>query len=109
MMSGSGGGGGGGSFQSEEIACDRLQFETTISSPNPVVIALLQVGSVLDVTVQGGATNTIVLVFQGTAAGGIVSPKALRVRECIAAGTIYKANVIGMRGPVVTVRIVPVP
>lgn len=108
-MSGSGGGGGGG-FPQEDIACDRLQFETTLSSPAPAVVSGLTVGSVMDVLVQGGATETIVLVLNGSVAGGIVSPKARRLRECIGAGTVYKAIVTAIRGPaLITVRIAPVP
>ena len=108
-MTGSGGGGGGG-FPREDIACESLQFETNISSPDPAVVGSLQVGSVLDVELRGGVTETIVLVFKRRDAGGIVSPKARRLRECIRAGTVYKASVTVIRGPgLVTVRIVPIP
>jgi hypothetical protein len=109
IMSGSGGGGGGGEFPRNDIACELLQFETQISSPNPTVTGMLKVGDVLDVILRPGPTETIVLVFAGNDAGGILSPKASRLRECIHAGTIYKATVIAIRSPsIVSVRIAPI-
>lgn len=109
-MSGSsgGGGGGGGTFVVDEIACDRLQFETDIRSPNPAMIAQIQLGDVLDVQLRQGPPNTVVLVFRGQDVGGIVSPKATRLRECLASGTSYNATVIAKRSAnVVSVRIAP--
>lgn len=109
-MSGSSGGGGGGTFEPEVIACERLQFETDVRSPNPAVIAQIQVGDVLDVQLRKGPPDTVVLIFQGQDVGGIVSPKAARLRECLAGGTRYTATVIAKRGAnVVAVRITPVP
>jgi len=108
MSGSSGGGGGGGTFVPEEIACERLQFETDIRSPNPAVIAKIQPGDVLDVELRQGPPVTVVLVFQGQDVGGIVSPKAPRLRECLAGGTSYNATVIAKRGAnVVAVRIAP--
>lgn len=107
-MSGSSGGGGGGVFVADEVACDRLQFETEVRSPNAAVITQIQVGDVLDVQLRAGPPNTVVLVFLGQDVGGIVSPKATRLRECLAAGTAYIATVISKRGAnVVSVRIAP--
>lgn len=108
-MSGSGGGGGGGGgFPSEDIACERLQFETEIRSPNPAVIKILKQGDVLQVELRQGATEIVVLVFKGQDVGGIVSPKATRLRECIRAGTSYSATVIEHpANNVVRVRITP--
>lgn len=108
-MSGSGGGGGGGGgFPSEDIACERLQFETEIRSPNPAVIRMLKQGDVLQVQLRQGVTETVVLVFKGQDVGGIVSPKATRLRECIRAGTSYSATVIEPpANNIVRVRITP--
>ncbi|ODU34165.1 MAG: hypothetical protein BGP24_22490 [Lysobacterales bacterium 69-70] len=106
-MSGGGGGGGGPSFDGDDIACERLQFETEIRSPQ-AAISQVKVGDVLDVTLKPGATDTIVLVLRGQEIGGLVSPKATRLRECIRAGTSYSATVIDKRaGNVVRVRITP--
>lgn len=108
-MSGSGGGGGGGGgFPSEDIACERLQFETEIRSPSPAVIKILKQSDVLQVELRHGATEIVVLVFKGQDVGGIVSPKATRLRECIRAGTSYSAAVIEHpANNVVRVRITP--
>ncbi len=107
-MSGSGGGGGGG-FLDEVIACERLVFETDIRSPAPAVVGQIQVGDVLDVQLRPGPPQTIVLVFNGQDVGGIVSPKAGRLRECLAGGTRYTATVIGKTGAsVIKVRIAPI-
>lgn len=108
-MSGSGGmGGGGGGFPSEDIACERLQFETEIRSSTAAVIRSLVRGQVLGVELRQGTTETVVLVSQGQDIGGIVSPKATRLRECIRAGTTYSAIVIeDAVNNVVRVRIAP--
>lgn len=109
-MSGSGGGGfGGGGFPSEEVSCDRLAFDTQLSSPKADVVARIEVGDVLSVALdQQGAAQVVVIKFGNELAGGITSPKMARLLECIRQGTQYAATVIAKSGGQVNVRISPV-
>lgn len=107
-MSGSGGGGGGGGFVSEPTACERLQFETDVRSPNPAIVGQIAVGDVLTVGLDQSPAQAIVLIFQGQVVGGIVSPQATRLRECLREGSRYAATVIAKPASnIVQVRITP--
>ena len=109
-MSGSSGGGsgGGGFFFGDGVACDRLHFETDVRSPNPTIVGQIQVGDDLTVGLDQTQAQAIVLMHQGQLVGGIASPQATRLRECLLEGTLYKATVITKRASnIVSVRITP--
>lgn len=106
-MSGSGGSGYGGGFEPVDT-CDSLFIETQLSSPKDDVIDAINIGDVLDVTIQqAGATTIVVVLHQGQLAGGIAAPQVQRLRECISQGTMYDATVISKSGGQVRVRIKP--
>jgi hypothetical protein len=106
-MSGMGGGGGGWAI-AEAVACERLQFETDVRSPNPAVIGFLAVGDVLNVSLDGTPAQAVVLSYNGALVGGMVSPQVPRLRECINAGTTYRATVIAKPASnIVSVRVTP--
>jgi len=106
-MSGSGGG-DRSTPEPEVVACERLQFETVVRSPNPAIVAQIKIGDVLDVGLDQSQVQALVLIFAGQVVGGIVSPQARRLRECIREGTIYKATVVTKPASnIVTVRITP--
>lgn len=105
-MSGSGGGFGGGA--TVEVSCERLSFDTQLSSPKPAVISGINVGDILSVeTEQQGASQVVVIKHGNQVAGGITSPKMSRLLECIRLGSRYQARVMGKAGGQVTVRISP--
>lgn len=106
-MSGSGGGSfGGGGVQ--EIACDRLSFETQLSSPKPAVVAGINVGDVLSVAIeQQGSAQVVVIKHGNQVAGGITSPKMSRLLECMRQGAQYQATVLSKDDGLVTIRISP--
>lgn len=93
-MSGSSGG-GGGVVADDQIACNLLRFETRITSPNAAVIVTLTVGMQLAVQVAAGsaAQEIQVVTCEGQIVGGLLHNKAQRLRECLLAGTRYKATV----------------
>lgn len=103
-MSGSGGGGGGG-FEPLENCADFV-IDTQLSSPKPEVIADIQIGDKLDVTVQmAGGSSVVVILSHGKVAGGLASPEVGRLRECIRQGTEYVAVVTGKNEGQVRVRV----
>lgn len=107
-MSGSGGGGYGGGFATDEVACDRLAFDTQLGSPKAAVVAQISVGDVLTVALdQQGAVQVLVIKRGNEIAGGITSPKMARLLECIRQGTRYQATVTAKSDGQVSVRISP--
>lgn len=107
-MSGSGGGGYGGGFSTDEVACDRLAFDTQLSSPKPAVVAQINVGEVLSVELDQQGAAQVVVIKRGTdVAGGVTSPKIARLLECIRLGTRYQATVTAKSDGQVSVRISP--
>ena len=104
-MSGSGGGGGGG-FDSPVDDCSALVIETQLSSPKDDVIAAIEVGDQLTVTLQTmEGTSVVVVIHDGQVAGGLASPSIRRLRECLADGTQYKATVMAKTEGQVRVRV----
>jgi hypothetical protein len=103
-MSGSGGGGGGGGAPMG--TCETLVIDTQLSSPKPSVIALINVGDLLEVTTEtNGDTTTVVVKHDGAIAGGLASPLLQRLRQCIEDGTQYSAKVTAKKDGMVRVRV----
>lgn len=106
-MSGSGGSGYGSEFEPVD-ACGSLFIETQLSSPKDDVIDSINVGDILDVTVQQLDVTTVVVVLrQGQLAGGVAAPQVQRLRECIVQGMMYDATVVSKNNGQVRVRIKP--
>lgn len=102
----SGYGGGSSTWDAPISSCDRLVIETQLSSPQPGVVATLQVGDVLEVALQqSGAVAVVVALRNGVIAGGIAATSLNQLRECIEGGTIYEATVISVNGGQIRVRI----
>lgn len=96
-MSGSSGGSGGG--HDYESPCDKLRFEAQLTSPQPAVVAKLDVGDVLDIEVVNMKGQVVVRILKkGQATGGLAGPDATRLRNCIDQGHQYKATVRAING-----------
>lgn len=104
-MSGSGGGGGGG-IDSREVSCTDLRFTTQLASPQAAVVSTLSPGQVLQVVITTVGTSQVLVVQSGGAnAGSLVGTNAIRLRECILAGSKYKATVTAIQSGQVTLQI----
>jgi hypothetical protein len=102
-MSGAGGGGG---FGAPAGTCDTLVIDTLLSSPKPDVVALIEVGDVLDVTLADeSGTTTVVVTKDGAVAGGLAAPMLPRLRQCMLEGTEYAAKVTAKKDALVRVRV----
>ena len=108
-MSGSGGGSFGGQFGQDtfELSCEKLTITTQLSSPDPAVVSLLSVGDILFIRQRNhnGLSLTEAIFRDNQVAGGIASPQIQRMRECIALGTAYVAQVISINGGQVMVKV----
>lgn len=97
-MSGSNGGSGGGSYDYDS-PCDKLRFETQLTSPQPAAVATLGVGDILDITVVTMKGQVIVQVLKnGQVVGGLAGPDATKLRNCFEQGHQYKAIVRALNG-----------
>ncbi len=92
-MSGSGSGIGGGSFD-HDLPCENLQFDAQLTSPQPAVVATLEVAEVLDIVVNTMSDQVVLQVLKNDqVAGGLAGPDATRLRNCLEQGHQYKATV----------------
>ena len=101
--SGVGGGGGGGGASDP---CDIVQT-AALNSPQPAVVAGLNVGDVLDVMLGGTAARPVLEVRTpgGAIAGSLTHRGHVAIIDCIAAGNQYVAIVVQKSGGIVTVRV----
>lgn len=105
-MSGSSGGGGGGAYDASSIPCERLVFDTQLSSPKESVVSSISVGNILPVAMQTfGTTAVVVVLHQGQIAGGLASPAVQRLRQCMAAGFLFKAQVTSINDGQILLRV----
>lgn len=109
-MSGGGGGGGrgGGGSGDDPPSCATLKFEAQLTSPQPAVVATLQIKEVLDIEVANVGGQVVVRVLKaGQPAGGLAGPDATRLRNCIEQDYEFKAHVKSINGGQVRVDVLP--
>lgn len=99
-----GSGGGGGPDQTD---CASLRFRTTLASPDPEVVADLDIDEVLAVGLETEGDVSIIAVRTagGSLVGTIVSDRARRLRECLQRGQQYRAVVSEIEGAAVQVEV----
>jgi hypothetical protein len=91
-MSGYDNGGSRGGFVQYDN-CAGIVIDTQLSSPKSAVIADIEVGDHLIVTLQPAGNSTVIVVLHdGQVAGGLASPDVGRLREFIRQGTQYIAH-----------------
>ena len=98
--------GGPSTDWSAPVSCADIVIDTQLGSPKPAVIAGIAVGEVLVVAVQViNGVRTVVVLRNGDLAGGLASPQATDLRECIDKGFRYGATVTDVSGGQVRVRV----
>jgi hypothetical protein len=100
-------GSGGGSWtEPTQDPCEKLNSETTLTSPVRDVVAQLSQGTLLDVEVSdGGCTRVVQAVHNGQVAGSITSSIIQKIAECIESGHVYVAEVVSVQGGACRVRV----
>lgn len=102
-MSGSG---GGTWIDQPGDSCATLSQQTTLNSPNRMVLSQVTKGSVLEVTVnKTGKAVTVEALFNGQVAGTITSSIIQSLAECMEKGYQYVAEVIEVQGGACRVHI----
>lgn len=103
--------GSGGSVydpQPPQQTCDRLNFKTTVNSPDPAVIGGIQVGDRLDVALDtGGNRKRVVVLHNGRIAGSITSDTLPQLISCLESGSVFSADVQSVKGGRVEVHVRP--
>lgn len=92
-----------------ETACDTLYLQTQLASPKAEVVNQINVGDVLEIGLSDIGGNVVAYAFWRTQiAGGIASPKVIRLITCIQNGTNYTAIVTAKTGAQISIRISPI-
>ncbi|TXD92830.1 hypothetical protein FUT87_08525 [Mitsuaria sp. TWR114] len=89
----------------DEISCDRLFIDTQLSSPRADVVDKLSPGDRLDVALDTGRRDVVVVLYRGELAGGLASPNLSRLRDCLNGGTVYEAEVMEVNGGQIRVNV----
>ena len=102
-----GGTGGGGGGSGAPDPCDIVEI-APLNSPQPAVVATLNIGDVLQVNLnRQGAHPVLEVLAGGQRAGALTHRNHVRIIACIDAGISYQAVVMSKRGGSVEVRIEP--
>lgn len=101
-----GGGGGSGGQTPVATPCEELKLEAQLTSPQPAVVAALQVHEVLVVDLVSMNGRYVIQVLKdGQAAGGLPQSEAAALRDCIRQGHKFKATVLSLNGGQVQVHV----
>lgn len=92
--SGFGSGGGGGTITD----CQKVSIKTSVTSPNPAVLAILSVGDKLDITLQTATGPLIAVTNAGSVLGAVFTTKLSQLIECINKGYTYIATILEIDG-----------
>ena len=77
----------------DEVSCDSLSFQTSLSSPKSEAIEGLKVGDFLQVSLIGKEPNLYIVAYHyDRIAGGISSGNYLRMKKCLLNGSNFKAE-----------------
>lgn len=105
----SGGGGGGSWVETDQVPCSKLRFDTQIATPQPGAVPTISVHEVLQVgIVPTGGAQVVAVLKNGNLIGGLAGGLVTRLRECLLAGTKFKATVLSINNGQVRVEIEPV-
>ncbi len=86
-----------------------LYLQTQLASPKPDVVDQINIGDCLDIgLIDLSGQLVAVALWRGQVAGGIASPRVLRLIACIESGTSYQAAVLDKNGAQVVLRISPI-
>lgn len=92
-----------------ETACDMLYLQTQLASPKADVVDQIGVGDVLDIGLANMHDQLVaVALWRGQVAGGIASPRVIRLIACIQSGTNYLAVVVAKVGAQIVLKISPI-
>ena len=89
----------------DEVACEQLVIDTQLSSPRAEVVDRLTAGNLLEVALDEGRRDVVVVRHRGDLAGGLASPNLGRLRVCLSGGTRYQAEVVEVNGGQIRVRV----
>lgn len=80
-------------------------LQVVLGSPDPPVVATLSVGDLLDViSVESPIRGVSVYTLRGDFVGAITKD-ILKLRECLASGVLYEAEVIELNGGAVVTTV----
>ena len=99
-MSGSNGN-GGEPHDPHELDCSTLSFNTTVNSPNPTVVAAIDVQHRLEIRIQG----SVGISGSQEVLGSINHTNTLRLIECMREGHEYVATIREIQDGLVRIHV----
>lgn len=104
-MCGGGYSGGTPSDTPNSRNCDEIDFISTLNSPQPLILATLKVGAILDIEIWPDNPDVIVAKFGDVIAGSITGKDGRKLLNCLQNGYQYQGEVISLIGAICDVRI----
>src|ERR1041385_2361390 len=81
----------------KSISCMDLIIKTQLYSPNPAIIDLITIGTILELNLESSA-GPCVAMFNGVVAGTILNSYLLALIDCMQKGIKYIAVVRSIKG-----------
>lgn len=87
--------------------CEQLSFTANINSPQPSTLSSLEVGMVLDLTLQMSPYASVLVGHNGNLVGTLTGINVSRLINCIQTGFNFVATVLAVSGGNCTVKVSP--
>ncbi len=100
-----GSGSGGWTPTPPKNSCEKIAFRANVNSPQPAVLASLQVGHVLNVRLQISPATAVIVEHAGAAVGALTGAAVNELVNCLQNGYTYTASVVSITGGNCTVDV----
>lgn len=76
--------------------CSTLYLTTKLATPNPELIANLEIGVVLDVSLSNG--SIVVVTDSNEIIGSVIGRDSVKLKNCMENGYSFSAKIINLNG-----------
>ncbi|MFD2521577.1 hypothetical protein [Emticicia soli] len=76
--------------------CSNLHLTTKLATPNPDLIANLEIGMILDVTLSNG--SIVVVTELGEIVGSVIGRDSVKLKNCMENGYSFSAEILNLNG-----------
>lgn len=99
-MSGNNGGGGnfGGGGGGASVSCQDISIKTSIISPDPAILAIINVDDILNISLRTNTGPLIATTNAGQILGAIFTTNPTLLIDCINQGYSYQATILSISG-----------
>jgi len=96
-----------GSIFEEDDECSKVSFNDILQNISHPAIYKISKDDILRVNLksENGCITVVVINDAGDICGYLISPRAVKLIECVQKGILYTAKVLGISGTTVTVHV----